>query len=433
MGRNNTSQRAHAHVLAACRAYDLTVAAFASQQASSESGESCSSSTDVNALLRELQAELGISAKDAKAIDETLKQRCEELPETDDEAEEEEDESGSCRERSDAQWIEVSFNGSIQRQHARQHAHTCYTVCWLCCRSLQDHNSLCHVCTRAGSSLKGSSLKYCDTCSLVFHHSCVRPALPSDHATQSWSCTHCILERNRPGYSSGSNSYSVLDTLPLLADDELDVYRKALNQMKKLSGMYLHAADGTDGKRQRHLIQPAHYKGVTAVVSNARTGECVYEACFQDKGALVVIGTYDDAVAAAKARDSCARKLYGLCAPLNYPSETEETARNKTAVALSGLGLKLVQGGDATAVSSTASNTYSMASGGRKCIRRRIVAAANNAGSGTDDVNATAAIATNASTGGHSDVDSEADDTADDQCSKVRVVTITNSTFAIAT
>jgi hypothetical protein len=279
------------------------------------------------------------------------------------------------------------------------------------------------VCTRAGSSLKGSSLKYCDTCSLVFHHSCVRPALPSDHSTQSWSCTHCILERNRPGYSSGSNSYSVLDTLPLLPEDELDVYRKALNQMKKLSGMYLHAADNTDGKRQRHLIQPAHYKGVTAVVSNSRSGECVYEACFQDKGEQIVIGTYDDTVTAAKVRDSCARKLYGLCAPLNYPNETEQTARNKTAVALSGLGLKLVQGGDSTAFRSTASNTYSMASGGRKCIRRRIVAAANNAGSSTEDVNATAGTATNANASGHSDVDSEADDAADDHTSKVRAIT----------
>jgi hypothetical protein len=110
MGRNNVSQRAHAHVLAACRAYDLTVAAFASQQASCESGESCSSnSTDVNALLRELQAELGISAKDAKAIDESFKQRSEEQADTDMEEDEEEDESGSCTERSDAQWIEVSL------------------------------------------------------------------------------------------------------------------------------------------------------------------------------------------------------------------------------------------------------------------------------------------------------------------------------------
>jgi hypothetical protein len=125
MGRNNVSQRAHAHVLAACRAYDLTVAAFASQQASCESGESCSSnSSDVNALLRELQAELGISAKDAKAIDESFKQRSEEQADTDMEEDEEEDESGSCTERSDAQWIEVSLRSSTTPTCLPTHSHT---------------------------------------------------------------------------------------------------------------------------------------------------------------------------------------------------------------------------------------------------------------------------------------------------------------------
>lgn len=50
-----------------------------------------------------------------------------------------------------------------------------------------EHNESCEVCETGGD------LVCCDTCSLVFHLSCIRPhrnAVPIG----PWSCAHCIAE-----------------------------------------------------------------------------------------------------------------------------------------------------------------------------------------------------------------------------------------------
>jgi len=54
------------------------------------------------------------------------------------------------------------------------------------------HNELCEVCSQGGELL------CCDTCSLVFHPACVRPALKYESgfpsAKDAWSCAHCVLD-----------------------------------------------------------------------------------------------------------------------------------------------------------------------------------------------------------------------------------------------
>ena len=55
-------------------------------------------------------------------------------------------------------------------------------------RSITDqHNETCDVCGIGGNLL------CCDTCTLVFHVSCVRPKL-SAVPNGSWSCPHCVVE-----------------------------------------------------------------------------------------------------------------------------------------------------------------------------------------------------------------------------------------------
>lgn len=53
-----------------------------------------------------------------------------------------------------------------------------------------DHNEVCEVCE------KGGDLLCCDTCTLVFHLSCIRPkiaAIPKG----KWSCSHCVSDVSR--------------------------------------------------------------------------------------------------------------------------------------------------------------------------------------------------------------------------------------------
>ena len=49
---------------------------------------------------------------------------------------------------------------------------------------LNEHNDLCEVCGTGGELL------CCNTCNLVFHLKCVRPALKT-MPPDSWNCAHC--------------------------------------------------------------------------------------------------------------------------------------------------------------------------------------------------------------------------------------------------
>ena len=49
------------------------------------------------------------------------------------------------------------------------------------------HNDLCEVCDRDGDLL------CCDSCSLVYHLSCVRPRL-NEVPEGEWHCPYCLLE-----------------------------------------------------------------------------------------------------------------------------------------------------------------------------------------------------------------------------------------------
>lgn len=54
--------------------------------------------------------------------------------------------------------------------------------------SQQDvHNEYCHICNDTGKLL------CCDTCSLVFHLTCLRPKL-SAIPSGDWSCAYCKAE-----------------------------------------------------------------------------------------------------------------------------------------------------------------------------------------------------------------------------------------------
>jgi hypothetical protein len=55
-----------------------------------------------------------------------------------------------------------------------------------------EHNEVCEVCDRGGDLL------CCETCTLVYHLSCIRPKL-SSMPKGTWSCPHCILDGSVSG------------------------------------------------------------------------------------------------------------------------------------------------------------------------------------------------------------------------------------------
>ena len=139
---------------------------------------------------------------------------------------------------------------------------------------------------------------------------------------------------------------------------EQEVYRRGVNQMRKLSGMYLHdAPDSNDGNRPRRLLQQSSYKGVKALKpsrSKSKIGSHVsagsgFGAYVMDKGQCAMLGKFDNPVKAARARDVCVRHMFGPAAPLNFPIPEEEGARARAVASLKTLGLKLLQGVNPTA------------------------------------------------------------------------------------
>ena len=51
----------------------------------------------------------------------------------------------------------------------------------------EENNEYCEICERDGNLL------CCDTCTLVFHLSCVRPKIDSI-PRGNWSCPYCVLD-----------------------------------------------------------------------------------------------------------------------------------------------------------------------------------------------------------------------------------------------
>ena len=71
-----------------------------------------------------------------------------------------------------------------------------------------EHNEFCDVCNTGGE------LVCCDTCSLVFHITCIRPKI-TEVPKGRWSCVYCVVDD--------------------LAQGDVKSARKAIKQMKLLS------------------------------------------------------------------------------------------------------------------------------------------------------------------------------------------------------
>lgn len=69
-----------------------------------------------------------------------------------------------------------------------------------------EHNEVCEVCEIGGDLL------CCETCTLVYHISCLRPkimSIPKGH----WSCVHCVIDVSRERLNDTIYTVTVVDTI----------------------------------------------------------------------------------------------------------------------------------------------------------------------------------------------------------------------------
>jgi len=142
-----------------------------------------------------------------------------------------------------------------------------------------EHNENCEVCNQGGELL------CCDTCSLVFHPTCCRPALRSipDHHVE-WSCAYCVVDGTIPGSQVGY---------------DIQTAKKHVEAMKIL---------GESNKPR--------YRGV--VCKGIR-----FRAQIQINGKQINLGKYTTEIEAAHKYDERAREAFGVKAKLNFPKSGE--------------------------------------------------------------------------------------------------------------
>jgi hypothetical protein len=87
-------------------------------------------------------------------------------------------------------------------------------------RRNDEHNEVCEVCEIGGDLL------CCETCTLVYHLSCLRPKI-STIPKGKWSCVHCVIE----GVVSGNvdEAKDSLDKMNKLAT-RINLKRKTENE-----------------------------------------------------------------------------------------------------------------------------------------------------------------------------------------------------------
>lgn len=89
------------------------------------------------------------------------------------------------------------------------------------------HNEVCEVCSQGGELL------CCDTCSLVFHPSCARPALAAlPTASEAWSCAFCVADGTvKPRKYTAAQSHDFVAEMVKMGEQKR--YRGVINKGRK--------------------------------------------------------------------------------------------------------------------------------------------------------------------------------------------------------